>query len=115
MNINDLDEFFTFMMSKYDQALETDRERALSRIVRLQEELGELAEQTFCKIGVGRKEKIDSYTQDALEKEFGDVFISLMAFAKVLKIKPDEAIAKTLDKVADRCGYENKHHWKLEK
>lgn len=114
MNINELDEFFTFMIDKYNSKFTTDVERAMVRMVRLQEELGELAEVVFSKVGIGRKEKLDAYKHEDLEKEIGDVFISLLGLAKALDVKPDVAIRKTLDKVASRIGYEKTDQWKLE-
>jgi XTP/dITP diphosphohydrolase len=60
---------------------------------KLQEELGEL------------QEEIKSNNADQMESEFGDVFFSMVNYARFLGVNPENALERTNKKFIDRFQY----------
>ena len=70
---------------------------------KVEEEIGEL------------KEEIKNNNQDAIEDEFGDVLFSLINYARVLNINPDNALERTNKKFVKRFKFLEKKAKGLQK
>ncbi len=70
-----------------------DWERPEQVFEKLQEELGEL------------QEEIKSNNADQMESEFGDVFFSMVNYARFLGVNPENALERTNKKFIDRFQY----------
>ena len=70
-------------------------------MVKVQEELGELAEQILKMDKLQRDEK-GEFNLEELKKEFADVILSLLIFAKTLGLSLSEILDSKLDQVVNR-------------
>jgi NTP pyrophosphatase (non-canonical NTP hydrolase) len=75
---------------------DTDKTR-LARMVKLSEEVGELADEILSLQGLQRQEKMAAKMDDDLAKEFGDVFNSLMLLGLELDLDIQSAIVSRVD------------------
>ena len=76
--------------------------RSLGRIVKLNEEIGELCEAVLCELGLQRKAKLNKYKRSQLQDELGDVIITTMLLAKELDIDVKKSIKKKIKKIEQR-------------
>lgn len=83
----------------------SQRERSLSRTVKLMEELGELCNEIVAFNNDQRKEKQINYKKENLEEEFADVVITALLLAETLDIDIESALKEKIKKINKR--YEN--------
>lgn len=86
----------------------TDKERVLSRTVKISEEFGELCDEVLAFDGDQRKEKLDEKGKDSLSCEFADVLITLFLLAKSMNVDVLNGVEKKMGKIKSRFGMEDK-------
>lgn len=78
----------------------TKREKdILMKTVKLQEEVGELANDILSVLSLQRKSKLEHFNKQNLYEEFADVIIGTMALANSMRVDVDRAIRGKLDKI----------------
>jgi len=100
MNWND----FTAFISEWDSYLRArtkhgDREHKFARMVKLSEEVGELASEVLAAEGDQRKSKLEDKKPEDLEDEFADVLITLFLLAKSYDIDMLAATERKVEKI----------------
>lgn len=98
---------FSAFIDEWDEYLRTrmgheEREHRFARMVKLSEEVGELASEVLAAEGDQRKEKLVDKTREDLEAEFGDVFITLFLLAKAYDIDVFAAANTKMEKIRER-------------
>lgn len=98
---------FSAFINEWDEYLLTrtghaEREHRFARMVKLSEEVGELAAEVLAAEGDQRKEKLVDKTREDLEAEFGDVFITLFLLAKSYDIDVFAAASAKMEKIQKR-------------
>jgi len=81
---------------------QTHKERILSRMCKLTEETGELAEQVLKTLAMQRKEKMIDVKKEDLEEELVDVLITAFLLSEILEVNIDDAIEKKVNKIKNR-------------
>ncbi len=84
----------------------TNRERILSRTVKISEEFGELCDEVLAFGGDQRKEKLDKKGEDSLPHEFADVLMTLFLLAKSMNVDVLDGVEKKMEKIRNRLGIE---------
>lgn len=69
------------------------------KTVKLQEEVGELANDVLSTLRLQRKSKLESFNKTNLYDEFGDVTIATLDLANALQVDMDRAVRKKLRKI----------------
>lgn len=78
----------------------TKREKdVLMKTVKLQEEVGELANDILATLSLQRKSKLDAFDKRNLYEEFGDVILQTLSLANTLRVDADRAVRDKLKKV----------------
>ena len=103
MTLQEIIEF----LSEVDKKLNSDfplesRERIFARSLKVQEELGELANEILIRQKLARKDKIESSSSDDLEKEWSDVFFSLLLLGINLDVDVPQAISNRINVIKQR-------------
>ena len=80
----------------------TEKERILSRTVKLTEELGELCNEVLAHNKDQRKEKLESHDKNNLSHEFADVLITTLLLAKTMNVDIKEALVNKIEKINKR-------------
>ena len=83
---------------------QTHKERILSRMCKLTEETGELAEQVLKTLAMQRKEKMIDVKKEDLEEELVDVLITAFLLSEILEVNIDDAIEKKVNKIKNRAA-----------
>ncbi len=78
------------------------RESVLARMVKLTEEVGELADEVLSSQGDQRTEKLAEKGDDALGNEVADVIITVLLLAAALKVDVPSALMKKIEKIRTR-------------
>ncbi len=78
---------------------QTERERILSRTVKISEEFGELCDEVLASMGDQRKGKMEGRDLDALSDEFADVIITTFLLAKSMNIDIPNALERKIKKI----------------
>ena len=79
----------------------TKREKdVLARTVKLQEEVGELANDILSILQLQRKSKLDAFEKRNLYEEFADVILSTTSLANALRVDMDRAVKEKLEKLS---------------
>lgn len=76
--------------------------RTLARMVKLTEEVGELADAVLASQGRQRKEKLDRHESENLADEFADVVIVAFLLAKTLGVDIPKALEQKMKKISKR-------------
>jgi NTP pyrophosphatase (non-canonical NTP hydrolase) len=76
--------------------------RILARMVKLTEEVGELADEVLAHQGRQRKEKLDRHESGNLADEFADVIIAVFFLAKTMDINIPRALNQKIKKINQR-------------
>lgn len=71
----------------------------LMKTVKLQEEVGELANDILSVLSLQRKSKLDQFKKTNLYEEFADIILATFALANTLDVKMDLAVQNKLKKV----------------
>jgi NTP pyrophosphatase (non-canonical NTP hydrolase) len=80
-----------------------DAERMkLARMVKLTEEVGELAEQVLAHKALQRSDKLEKREATDLPDEFADVILTTMLLAKTMDVDMHDALAKKIEKISKR-------------
>ncbi|MCB9802936.1 hypothetical protein H6761_02880 [Candidatus Nomurabacteria bacterium] len=104
MNLEELLQF----INNEDQRLiqfkngNNEKERILSRTVKMTEELGELCNEVLSFIGDQRKEKLERTDKDNLPNEFADVIITTLLLAKTMNVDIVKALEDKIEKIKKR-------------
>ncbi len=78
----------------------TKREKdVLMKTVKLQEEIGELANDVLSTLRLQRKSKLESFDKRNLYEEFADVTLSVLDLANALHVNMDRAVQDKLKKI----------------
>lgn len=80
----------------------TSTERAFARMVKLTEEVGELADEVLASQGDQRKEKLEEKRAEGLGDEIADVLITTLILAASLEVNVPEALARKITKIETR-------------
>jgi NTP pyrophosphatase (non-canonical NTP hydrolase) len=92
-------------LKKHNPVFESDPDKAkLGRMVKLTEEVGELADEVLASQGLQRQEKLDAKQAGDLAKEFGDVFNSLMILGIELGLDVPKAISDRVETMYQKYG-----------
>ncbi|MEK7613347.1 MAG: MazG nucleotide pyrophosphohydrolase domain-containing protein [Patescibacteria group bacterium] len=81
---------------------ETPKELVLTRLAKLNEEVGELAGEILSTHGHQRKAKLDKHSKETLESEFADVIISALSLAHAANIDVEKALQEKMVVVSKR-------------
>ena len=74
----------------------------LGRMVKITEEVGELADEVLGFNSLQRKQKLDKRNKEELFHEFADVIITVYLLAETMKVDIGEALEKTIKKIEER-------------
>ncbi|MFA5020592.1 MAG: MazG nucleotide pyrophosphohydrolase domain-containing protein [Patescibacteria group bacterium] len=81
---------------------QTLKERILSRMCKLTEEVGELSEQVLKSLAMQRKEKMVDVKKEDLEDELVDVLITTFLLSEILEVNIETAIENKVEKIKKR-------------
>lgn len=81
---------------------QTHKERILSRMCKLTEEVGELSEQVLKSLAMQRKEKMIDVRKEDLEEELVDVLITTFLLSEILEADIEIAIENKVNKIKNR-------------
>jgi len=102
MNMEELQNFIdiqdALLYSAKDKT-QTDRERILSRTVKISEEFGELCDEVLASLGDQRKDKMENRNLESLSDEFADVVITTFLLAKLMKVNIPKALERKIEKI----------------
>ncbi|MBI2474493.1 MAG: hypothetical protein HYV68_02215 [Candidatus Taylorbacteria bacterium] len=79
-----------------------NEKRSFARMIKLTEEVGELADEVLARGSFQRKEKLSEYAAGSIEGEFADVIITSLLLAKTLELDVDKALREKIDKINKR-------------
>lgn len=77
-------------------------ERVLARMVKLTEEVGELADEVLASQGDQRQEKMGEKNKESLENEVADVLITTLLLAEILNVDVSVSLEKKMKKIRER-------------
>ncbi len=80
----------------------SSKEKILARMVKLTEEVGELADEILVLNGDQRKEKLNKQNKNNLADEFADVIITTLLLAKRVDINIEKALSQKIKKINKR-------------
>lgn len=78
---------------------QTERERLYARVIKLNEEVGELCDEILSRYNDQREEKMEKRSEENLSHEIADVLITTLLVAEYLNIDPSEALRKKIAKI----------------
>lgn len=78
------------------------KERLYARMIKLSEEVGELADEVLSSQSDQRREKLDRKEKDALPDEIADVIITTLMLARSLDVDVERALERKIDKIRER-------------
>ncbi|MFC1644775.1 MazG nucleotide pyrophosphohydrolase domain-containing protein [Patescibacteria group bacterium] len=79
----------------HDNYLDEEK-RALARMVKLSEEVGELADEVLSFNSMQRDDKIEKHSIESVSGEVADVLITTLLLAKVMKVDVEDALEKKI-------------------
>ena len=90
------------LLKKYGKGY-NKREIIMARMIKLNEEVGELSSEVLASFGQQRQRtKKDRYNRKSLKGEFADVIITTLLLAKSLDINVNESIKNKINKLKKR-------------
>lgn len=81
---------------------ENEDKRILARMVKITEEVGELADEVLSHNSLQRKEKLDKYNKNDLLEEFADVVITTFLLAEIMKVDIEKALKMKIKKMNEK-------------
>lgn len=81
---------------------ENQKERVLTRLAKLNEEVGELAGEILSAFGHQRQAKLSKHSLETLESEFADVLISTLSLGHAMGVDMEKALREKMDVVTKR-------------
>ena len=97
-----IDEQDAFFRSLSKSAGQTEKERVLSRTVKISEEFGELCDEVLASMGDQRTGKMDGRGAESLADEFADVVITTFLLAKSMDVDVMEALGRKTKKLREK-------------
>jgi len=83
-------------------SLEDKGKRILAKMVKLTEEVGELADEVLGCCSMQRKEKLDKHSKEELLDEFADVIVCTFLLAESMGIDIEEGLKIKMKKINNR-------------
>jgi NTP pyrophosphatase (non-canonical NTP hydrolase) len=80
------------------------RERVYARMVKLSEEVGELADEVLSSQSDQRREKLAVKEDDALSNEVADVLITTLMLARSFNVDVVKALERKMQKIQERIS-----------
>lgn len=105
MTIKDLQQFAQLENERLGKLFNTTgntEKRILSQMVKLSEEVGELAEQVLANSSVQRKGKKNTLNRAELEYEFADVLLVTILLADLMGVDIGKSLLGKIDKINKR-------------
>ena len=105
MNLKELQEHAVDINKKLGEQFDLNgdqRVRALAHMVKIQEEVGELSEETLTRYKLQREHKLNNADKENLEKEVADVIFATCTFAANFDIDLDKALTERIKVVKKR-------------
>lgn len=102
MKIEDFQKFIDdqdALFRSVKNASQTERERILSRTVKISEEFGELCDEVLASLGDQRTGKMEGRGTEDLADEFADVVITTFLLAKTMNVDVMEALGHKIEKI----------------
>ncbi len=81
---------------------ESAKERVLTRLAKLNEEVGELAGEILSAYGHQRQAKLSQHSVETLESEFADVLISTLSLGHAMGVDIEKALKEKMAIVTKR-------------
>ena len=81
---------------------QTEQGRTFARMIKLSEEVGELASEVLASAGDQRKDKLQEHDIQSLKDEFADVLITLFLLAKSMNVDPMHTLDHKIQKIKDK-------------
>lgn len=81
---------------------QTEKERILSRTVKISEEFGELCDEVLASLGQQRTGKMERRGKESLGNEFADVVITTFLLAKAMQVDIMEALGRKIPKIKEK-------------
>jgi NTP pyrophosphatase (non-canonical NTP hydrolase) len=101
----DLTKFIDAIDAKLRSGVESypdEEKRVFARMIKLTEEVGELADEVLARGDFQRQEKLAAYEEGSVEAEFADVLITALLLAKTLNLDVEKALSDKIEKINKR-------------
>lgn len=98
--VNEYKQISTFINDKWP--LKNDEQRVFARIMKLVEELGELADEILTSMNLQRESKIAQFTRQNIEDELADVLASVVLLAEELNVDVEEVMKRKIALTRER-------------
>jgi NTP pyrophosphatase (non-canonical NTP hydrolase) len=98
--VNEYKQISTFINDKWP--LKNDEQRVFARIMKLVEELGELADEILTSMNLQRQSKIAQFTRQNIEDELADVLASVVLLAEELNVDVEEVMKRKIALTRER-------------
>ncbi len=105
MTIEDFQKFINeqnALLRSVKTASQTERERILTRTVKIAEEFGELCDEVLASLGDQRAGKMGKRSAEGLADEFADVVITTFLLAKSMDVDIMEALGRKIEKIREK-------------
>lgn len=97
------------LANKYGKGY-SEREIAMSRTIKLNEEVGELCSEILASFGGQRKRSnSDRHSKECLEGEFADVVIVVLLLAEAMSVDINKSLKEKINKLKKRYEQEYKN------
>lgn len=95
------------LLERHPEISRDKKFQILTRSTKVSEEYGELANEVLAYLMLQRQEKLSDFKKENLEKEFGDVFNSLILLGFALDIDVKMAVVDRINEMYERYGHTN--------
>jgi|GEM_PF-4495441 len=105
MNLQELQEHANEVNKRLDNQFGLNGEqrlRAFAHMIKIQEEVGELSEETLIRYKLQREQKLNNADKENLEKEVADVIFATCTFAANFDINLDKVLTERIELVKKR-------------
>ncbi|MFC1638452.1 MazG nucleotide pyrophosphohydrolase domain-containing protein [Patescibacteria group bacterium] len=79
-----------------------EKTRTLAKMVKLSEEIGELADEVLSFNLMQRDDKIEKHSLESVSGEVADVLITTLLLAKIMKVDVEDALQKKIEHLNKR-------------
>lgn len=98
----------TKLLAKYPEIGRDKQKEILARTAKVSEEFGELINEILASMNLQRDEKMVEFDKANIEKEFGDVFNTLILLGVSLNIEVSRAITDRVEEMYVKYGTDAK-------
>lgn len=105
MDIKELQQFAQLENERLGKLFDTignTEKRILSQMIKLSEEVGELAEQVLANASMQRKGKVKTLSRKELEYEFADVLLVTILMADLMGVDIQKSLKRKIEKINKR-------------